>query len=456
MNSRWPFLPIVAGLLLSVPATAQQPPADYYSVPAIDAPELAHRGPHGVGVRTVELLHHNQVDILNFNRDTGEAPIYDRPLPLEVWYPATIPEDAREHTVYESAMPGRPDRMPQGVPSSFQFSGKALRDAPPAADGPFPLVVVSHGYPGSRMFLTYLTENLASKGYVVAAIDHTDSVFGQVRGFTSTLLNRSADQLFTIEALEERSRRPGDFLHGVLDASRAAIAGYSMGGYGAVTSAGAGYSPNGGAARMVPGGYFEPWTSGNPKFDALRRNNLKAIVALAPWGARPPASNWDAEGLADIRIPSLFIVGDHDDISGFHPGVKNLFEGAVNSERCMLVYENARHNVGGNPPPPEALSNFSTRESFDEPVWRKDRITAINQHFITAFLDLHLKGDETRRKYLQLSVENSNEGEWPLERGESAGGRYSKGDEKEGHNYWKGFQRRWALGLQMHCSAPRQ
>jgi hypothetical protein len=228
-----------------------------------------------------------------------------------------------------------------------------------------------------------------------------------------------------------------------------------MGGYGAMASAGAGYSANGAAARIVPGGYFDRWTAGNSKFDALRRDNLKAVVTLAPWGARPPASNWEAEGLAGIRIPSMFLVGDQDDISGYDPGVKNLFEGAVNSERCMLVYENARHNVGGNPPPPEALSDFSTRESFDEPVWRKDRITAINQHFVTAFLDLHLKGDETRRDYLHLSVENANEGEWPVGRGESAGGRYSKGNEKKGHTHWKGFQRRWAVGLQMHCSEPQ-
>jgi hypothetical protein len=34
--------------------------------------------------------------------------------------------------------------------------------------------------------MTYLTENLASKGYVVAAIDHTDSVFGAQAAFVST------------------------------------------------------------------------------------------------------------------------------------------------------------------------------------------------------------------------------------------------------------------------------
>ena len=96
-------------------------------------------------------------------------------------------------------------------------------------------------------------------------------------------------------------------------------------------------------------------------------------------------------------MPSLFIVGDQDDVSGYEQGVRKAFEGAVNSDRRMLVYENARHNVGGNPPPPEALGSFTTRAFFDEPVWRKDRIAAINQHFVTAFLDLYLKGDETRR-----------------------------------------------------------
>jgi hypothetical protein len=79
----------------------------------------------------------------------------------------------------------------------------------------------------------------------------------------------------------------------------------------------------------------------------------------------PPMGNWDSEGLAGLRIQSLFIVGDEDDISGFDPGMKTHFGGAVNAERYMLVYESARHNVGGNPPPPEALADFSTRESYD-------------------------------------------------------------------------------------------
>lgn len=192
-------------------------------VPArADSPELSPRGRWSVGVRTVDIVNPGQPDILHFDKAAGKAPLYDRPLKIEIWYPAVIPAGKAERVVYDDAMPGTP---PAGVPKTYQTAGKALRDAPPAKSERFPLVIVSHGYPGSRTFLTYLTENLASKGYVVAAIDHTDSVFGKVGEFSSTLLNRSNDQLFTIEALATRSRDAGDFLNGVMDASRVAVVG---------------------------------------------------------------------------------------------------------------------------------------------------------------------------------------------------------------------------------------
>jgi predicted dienelactone hydrolase len=281
--------------------------------------------------------------------------------------------------------------------------------------------------------MTWLTENLASKGYVVAAIDHTDSVFGQQRAFTSTLLNRAADQTFTLDTLADRSHDPGDFLHDVIDPSRVAVVGYSMGGYGALATAGAGYSRQGGAAHAIPGGYFDRWLADNKEFQSRRHEQIKAVVAIAPWGNQPPQNNWDVQGLAGIRIPSLFIAGDQDDVSGFEQGTRKAFNGAVNSERYLLVFQNARHNVGGNPPPPEALGNFTSRAFFDEPVWRKDRISAINQHFITAFLDLYLKGDASRRDYLTLPVKSA-----------------------PGNQAWKGFQPRWALGVEWYRYAAGQ
>ena len=440
------MLALVLALVLASSAVAQQRPGDSYSVPPIDAPELAARGKWPVGVRTIDIVNPQQVDILNFDKATGKAPLYDRPLKIEIWYPAVLPPGTRESVEYEAAMPVAPG---PNVPATFKIPGKASRDAIPVTSEKFPLVVVSHGYPGSRLFLTYLTENLASKGYVVAAIDHTDSVWGAVRAFPSTLLNRSADQLFTIEELEKRSRVAGDFLNGLMDASRVAIVGYSMGGYGALATAGAAYAKQAGPTKLIPGGYFDAWTEGDPRFAARRRDEIKALVAIAPWGNQPPVNSWDEAGLAGIRIPSLFIDGDQDDVSGYVEGVKKAFEGAVHSDRWMLVYENARHNVGGNPAPPESMMDFAARAFFEEPVWRKDRIAAINQHFITAFLDLYLKGDKSRAAYLDVP-QRSNDAKWVQAQGAARSGEFSSGADAQGNRYWKGFERRWAVGLEMY------
>ena len=44
-----------------------------------------------MGVRTLDLVNPGQVDILHFDPASGKAPLYDRPLKIEIWYPAVIP-----------------------------------------------------------------------------------------------------------------------------------------------------------------------------------------------------------------------------------------------------------------------------------------------------------------------------------------------------------------------------
>ncbi len=430
-----------------------QAPQRPYSVPLADAPELAARGKFSVGVRTIDIVHRNQIDILHFDKNTGKAPQYDRPLVIEVWYPAVIPAGQVEQTTYR--MPASGSAGSAGS-SSFDIPDQALRDAPPVAGSLFPLVIVSHGYPGSRYLLTYLTANLASKGYVVAAIDHTDSVYDSIKGFESTLLNRSSDQLFTLDSLDRLARQPNNFLHGVVDTSNVAIVGYSMGGYGALISAGAGLSQASPLMKFVPGDYLRDWAADSPKFQALDRSRIKAVVAIAPWGEQAPQRAWDAQGLAAIHIPSLFIAGDHDDVAGYADGIRPAFQLTVQSDRCLLVYENARHNTGGNPAPPNATLDYALMQRFEEPVWRKDRINAINQHFITAFLDLYLKGDRSKAPYLHVAPIHSDDGKWIVPPAQPDRGTYSTGSDGSGNQFWKGFQRRWALGLEMSCYAAGQ
>jgi hypothetical protein len=125
----------------------------FYGDARADAPELAYRGPYVVGVRTLEVVNPDQIDILNYSDENPDAR-YDRPLTLEVWYPAVRPGNKPEVTTYQDVLgsgPGNPDRPL--IP--FEFAGRALRDAKPDFEESYPLVIVSHGYPGSRVLLTY-------------------------------------------------------------------------------------------------------------------------------------------------------------------------------------------------------------------------------------------------------------------------------------------------------------
>jgi len=412
-----------------------------YGDPRPDAPELAPRGPFAVGVRTLEMVNPDQLDVLAVTEETPN-PRYDRPLTVEVFYPGAVPEGEEARTVYRDVLGYGPDN-PERPNTPFEFPGRALRNAAPDSEGaPYPLVVLSHGYPGSRLMMTYLAENLASKGYVVAAVGHTDSTFENVGAFSSTLLNRPLDQLFVLDEMARRSGGEG-FLSGLVDAERTALVGYSMGGYGALNAAGAGFSEAAVGAPFVPNGALSVRQAGNFETDP----RIKAVVAFAPWGGEaalaaigvPGLSFWDAAGLEGLEVPTLFVVGDQDDVSGYEGGVKALFEGALNADRSMLVYQNARHNVAPNPPPAEASVNLDEYSRYAEFAWDPTRINNVNQHFVTAFLGVHLKG-EPYGTYLDL-IPQSNAGVWSQN---------EDGSFTEDHTYWEGFPQRTALGMEFH------
>lgn len=378
-----------------------------------DAPELSARGEHTVGVRTMQLVNKDQVDILNSKG--GEDILYDRKLTIEVWYPSNIPQGVNPTIIYNEVMGTRGDSLRPLAP--FQFKGRALRDARPKdSTSKFPLVVVSHGYVGSRYLMTYLTENLASKGYIVVAIDHTDSTFRDASAFHSTLLNRAKDIRFVVDAMTSLGAAESeDPFAGFVDSDNTGIIGYSMGGYGVLNVGGAGYSD--GAA-----GFFTQMTGGSTAINSLAASNpeyqnsidprVKAVVAFAPWGMERGV--WDAEGLKGLKKPTLFIAGSQDDISGYEKGIKAIYEGAVNSDRYLLTYMDARHNVAPNPPPAESLApglHIDEYYRYADSSWDQRKINNVNQHFVTAFLGTHLKGEDNS-KFLDIS-ENSNEKNWP-------------------------------------------
>lgn len=409
MKTSFTIAVLLAFLFFSITSSAQ----DFlYGDPLPDAPELSARGDFQIGVRTLNLVNKGQVDILNSKG--GTDPLYDRPLTVEVWYPADLAAETKALVRYEEVMGTRGDTLRPLTP--FTFKGRAMRDAEPLTTaGAFPLVVVSHGYVGSRYLMTYLTENLASKGYVVAAIDHTDSTFKDANAFQSTLLNRALDIRFVLNEMEALGNSSSaDALKGRIDANNTAIIGYSMGGFGVLNVAGAGYSDAfaGFTVGMTGGSKaIGIHSASNPEYQKMVDPRIKAVVAFAPWGMERGV--WDAEGLKGLKTPTLFVAGSQDDISGYEKGIKAIYEGAINADRYLLTYMGARHNVAPNPPPAESLQpglHIDEYYRYADSTWDQRKINNVNQHFVTAFIGTHLK-QKDYKKYLDVPSD-SNEKNW--------------------------------------------
>lgn len=119
-------------------------------------------------------------------------------------------------------------------------------EAPASQDGPFPVVMNSHGAAGNLRFANFHTSHLASWGYVVAAVDHPE------RGVVAALSNvvgggggadggceapdqseafLDSDQLAAgLDLLGEENDTSGSPLEGVVDTEQVAAEGHSAGG----------------------------------------------------------------------------------------------------------------------------------------------------------------------------------------------------------------------------------
>lgn len=412
---------IFSCLLLGVSVQAAE--RLYQPLPKDTLPALSQTGQSIVGVKTQTITLANSLQVT-----TGQP--YARPLTLELWYPAT--RGSAAPALYQ-------DQTRSG--KAFSIQGNAWRDATPASDvGKLPVIVLSHGYTGYRSLMFYLGEHLASHGYIVAAIDHTDSTNAEIdfakapfAGFFSTLYHRSRDQQATLNYLMS----PQSPLASMTQPNKAGLVGYSMGGFGALSTLGACYQFNEAAIKQLTGStepsqikaigsMLNSCNAGQAQVDAA----WQAGVLMAPWGGQ--LQLFTPQSLAKINTPVLYIAGDQDDISGYQ-GIQSLFNATGSKDRYLLTYHGARHNIAAHPAPLVARDNEGDFGHYAEPAWDVQRMNVINQHFVLAMFNCQLKQQPEACNYLQLGNTRS--------------------DDKTG---WTGFPARYNTGMSWQMASSSQ
>lgn len=195
-------------------------------------------------------------------------------LTVEVWYPS---DEQGDEVLYDGFI-----------------EGEAHVDVTPRCDTPRPVLMFSHGSGGIRWQSTFLTEHMASHGWLIAAPDHTYNTFldGDSERFVEVILRRPVDIQDSYDWLVAQSADPNSPLAGCVDEAEGyAVAGHSFGGYTTYAVAGA--------------DIIHPETEA---VENLGDPRVWAAVAFAPWDAGGTISG----GNAAIEVPVMTIGGTLD------------------------------------------------------------------------------------------------------------------------------------------------
>jgi predicted dienelactone hydrolase len=284
-----------------VATTVEPVPTDAPELPALPS---VGPGEYAVGVQTI----------------TVTDPSRERTLDVDVWFPL------------QEGTTGEPHRY-TFITGDYYESPFAIA-APAesiATDGPFPLVVYSHGSGGLRYIHSNYTEYLASHGYVVVAADHTGNT--AIDQFTNTevdqsltLLNRPQDVGAVIDAMTDpESVETAGFVAAV-DPERIAVTGHSLGGF---------------TTYAMVSGYDNELGSFEPD------ERVDAIIPLAPavGGSDPAQQLLDDTRLAAIDVPALVMVGTNDQTTPVDPHVTRAWDLTSSAPHYRVELVDAQHQT---------------------------------------------------------------------------------------------------------------
>ena len=222
-------------------------------------PFLRPPGPYSVG--TYDRLWVDELRPERYSKDPNDK----RKLPVQVWYPADRPleGDPAPYIVSPAEFgPSSPLKAVEHVKTNAVTGAQVAK-----GQKTYPVLIYNHGAGWTRFSATFLTELLASRGYIVFSIDHPGANrtvrFSDGASFTMDTLTFPApdhndmkassarsmeylntvslpiwldDSRFVLDRLEAMNRAPGPF-QGRLDLERIGMLGWSFGGATAIEMA---------------------------------------------------------------------------------------------------------------------------------------------------------------------------------------------------------------------------
>jgi predicted dienelactone hydrolase len=290
----------------------------------------------------------------------------DRPLSGEIWFPTRTP-----------------DKMSRANKSQVWQMALADRGGEPA-DGPFPLLVVSHGMYGNTFNQAWLGSELARRGYVVAMINHPGtSTFLRDPDQARELWERPVDLSRLISYLVEDS----DYRE-LIDLDRIYTAGHSLGGFTVMLLAGAEFD----AARYksvctgddlpVACGVLADWSIAETEADqqemeSSRKDLRVSKVISLDLGGTPVFSR---ESLKAMEIPVLVLGSGRADMLNQLVESRALASALPTDKVRYIELKDAGHFDFMGLCKPEGFSILKEHEPGDEIVCVKGSAERRVQH----------------------------------------------------------------------------
>jgi predicted dienelactone hydrolase len=252
-------------------------------------------GPYPVGSTTLYLKDTSRID------DAAPVAGSPRELVVQIWYPSEPSHN--QFALYR-------DHRETHLLSSYQSlipTNSRLNSTIASSGAPFPVILFNHAWGGRRTNYTFLTEELASHGFVVASIDDTynaamvafpdgriveghpaadigtpdSSTADRVKAiWNKELIKSGADQQFVLDRLEAMNRTTGTQWFGRLNTSAAGSIGHSFGG--AASTQACAEDPRIHAAVNMDGWFFAAIQARGPNQALLDINAVDPNAGLDP------------------------------------------------------------------------------------------------------------------------------------------------------------------------------